>query len=103
MAACEGHWPPLRFQFGAQDGAPVRCVWHGIVYPRLFITAVATAAVVGTILTSINQGNVILSGRFPHELFWKIPLTYSVPYCVSTFSALRISRLGRRRALATPA
>src|SRR4029079_331793 len=78
--ACEGHWPPLRFQFGAQDGAPVRCVWHGIVYARLFVTSLARAALVGTSLTSINQGNVILAGRFPHELFWKIPLTYSVPY-----------------------
>jgi hypothetical protein len=81
----------------------VRCVWHGIVYRRLFLTAVATAAVVGTVLTSINQGNVLLGGRFPHELYWKIPLTYSVPYCVSTFSALRITRLRRAAVPRIPA
>src|SRR4051794_37680717 len=91
--SCGGHWPGMRFQFGAQAGAPVRCLWHGITYPKVLKTALATSAVVGTILTSINQGNVLLDGRFPDELWWKIPLTYSVPYCVSTFSALRISRL----------
>jgi len=48
----------------------------------------------GTILTTINQGNVILGGSFPSILFWKIPLTYCVPYCVSTFSQLRISHVG---------
>jgi hypothetical protein len=53
-----------------------------------------TALVVGTILTAINQGNVLIDGRFPAQLAWKIPLTYSVPYCVSTWAALRISRIG---------
>jgi len=54
-----------------------------------------TAAVVGTVLTTINQGNVLVDGRFPPDLWWKIPLTYSVPYCVSTWSALRITFVGR--------
>jgi hypothetical protein len=52
---------------------------------------VATALVVGTVLTAINQGNVLLNGHFPPELWWKIPLTFSVPYMVSTWAALRIS------------
>ena len=46
---------------------------------------------VGTGLTAINQGNVLLEGRFSSELLWKIPLTYSVPYMVSSWAALRIS------------
>jgi hypothetical protein len=46
------------------------------------------AIVVGTILTAINQGNVILRGDFPAELVWKIPLTYAVPYCVATTGAI---------------
>jgi hypothetical protein len=54
-------------------------------------TALLTALVVGTILTAINQGNVLVAGHFPPTLYWKIPLTYSVPYGVSTFAALRIS------------
>ncbi len=64
--------------------------------PRpLFGNALDTAVVVGTILTAINQANVLLAGHFPAELWWKIPLTYSVPYMVSTWAALRISLVRR--------
>lgn len=50
------------------------------------------AVIVGTILTAINQGNVILSGDFPPSLYWKIPLTYAVPYCVATTGAILNAR-----------
>ena len=45
-----------------------------------------TALVVGSILTSINHGDLILAGEPP---FWlKIVLTYCVPYCVTTWGAI---------------
>ena len=50
------------------------------------------ALFVGTILTAINQGNVILRGDFPVSLYWKIPLTYAVPYCVATTGAILNAR-----------
>jgi hypothetical protein len=50
------------------------------------------AIIVGTILTMINQGNIILSGEFPPSLYWKIPLTYCVPYCVATAGAILNAR-----------
>jgi len=50
------------------------------------------AAIVGSILTAINQGNVILAGDFPASLYWKIPLTYVVPYCVATTGAILNAR-----------
>jgi hypothetical protein len=93
LTACsDSHRPRLRFRFGRDPAADLCCLRHAIVYRPLLKTALVTAAVVGTVLTAINQGNVLLGGNFPAELWWKIPLTYSVPYCVSTFSALRISR-----------
>jgi len=46
------------------------------------------AIIVGTMLTAINQGSVLLSGEFPPSLYWKIPLTYAVPYCVATTGAI---------------
>jgi hypothetical protein len=49
--------------------------------------------VVGTILTAINQGNILLHGEFPAVLAWKIPLTYCVPFCVATWGALINSRI----------
>jgi len=56
---------------------------------RSFLTAV----VVGTILTAINQGTILADGDFPGALYWKIPLTYCVPFCVATWGALINSRI----------
>lgn len=48
----------------------------------------AAAVVVGTVLTALNQGDLLLSGSFPAALWWKIPLTYVVPFLVATYGAL---------------
>ena len=45
-----------------------------------------TALVVGTILTMINHGDIILAGGAPPLL--KVVLTYCVPYCVTTWGAI---------------
>jgi hypothetical protein len=44
------------------------------------------AAVVGTILNLINQGDALLGGT--HLVAWKIVLTYCVPYCVASYGAV---------------
>jgi len=46
------------------------------------------ALVVGTILLAINQGDVLLRSEWPAALFWKVPLTYVVPFVVATWGAL---------------
>ncbi len=48
--------------------------------------------VVGTILTALNQGDVLISGDWNSALVWKIPLTYCVPFLVATYGALSNSR-----------
>ena len=48
--------------------------------------AIITALFVGTLLTAINHGDVILSGLVPSA--WKVVLTYCVPYCVTTWGAI---------------
>lgn len=90
-----GHAASLRFRFGGGASPVEKCLRHATAHGPLMRNAIATAAMVGTVLTTINQGNVLLDGRFPQELWWKIPMTYSVPYLVSTWSALRISRVSR--------
>jgi len=75
-----------------QGGLP-RCLWCFLRYPPMLRRSVLTALVVGTILTAINQGTVLADGRFPSELYWKIPLTYCVPFCVATWGALINSRI----------
>lgn len=61
---------------------------HGPMLRRSFWTCL----VVGTVLTAINQGTLIFAGHFPPALLWKVPLTYSVPFCVATWGALTNSR-----------
>ena len=48
------------------------------------------AAIVGTILNAINQGDVILNGGTVDIL--KAALTYCVPYCVATYAAVAYAR-----------
>jgi hypothetical protein len=37
------------------------------------------AALIGTLLLAINQGDVVLRAEWPRALAWKVPLTYLVP------------------------
>ena len=48
-----------------------------------------TALVVGTILTLINHGDLLIAGDAPPAL--KVMLTYCVPYCVTTWARLPAS------------
>ena len=57
-------------------------------YTPMLRRSFLTAVVVGTFLTAINQGNILAHGDFPPALYWKIPLTYFVPFCVATWGAL---------------
>ena len=59
--------------------------------------ALKIAGVVGPILTLINQYDVLLRLEFS-LLFWiKVLLTFSVPYCVSSFSSARAYMEQERR------
>ena len=58
--------------------------------------AAIIAAVVGTILNLIAQGDFLFEGK-PIAI-WKIGLTYCVPYCVATYGALSARLESYRRA-----
>lgn len=44
--------------------------------------------IVGTALNCINQGDAIISGGISPHLYWKVPITYLVPFMVSTYAAV---------------
>jgi len=77
---------------GFAIGGELRCLRCTCLRASLLRRSLLTALVVGTVLTAINQGNVLLDGGFPAVLYWKIPLTYSVPFLVATWGALINSR-----------
>ncbi|HEU0072683.1 MAG TPA: nitrate/nitrite transporter NrtS [Dehalococcoidia bacterium] len=70
-----------------------RCLWCFLRHRPMLKRSFLTAVVVGTILTAINQGTILADGDFPGALYWKIPLTYCVPFCVATWGALINSRI----------
>jgi len=96
LDCARGHPASRLFRFVAGASPVELCLRHSLTFRPVALTALKTAAVVGTVLTAINQGNVLLAGHFPATLWWKIPLTYCVPYCVATFAALRVSLVRAR-------
>ena len=67
----------------------LRCALrHGPMLKR----SLAAALVVGTVLTALNQGDLIISGAWNSAMLWKIPLTYCVPFVVATYGALTNSK-----------
>ena len=66
----------------------LRCPRCALLYTPMLRRSFYTAVVVGTFLTAINQGNVLLRGEVPMALYWQIPLTYFVPFCVASWGAL---------------
>ncbi len=58
------------------------------LYPPNLRRTLILAAVVGTILLTINQLDVLLRGQATPFTWLKIALTYLVPYCVSNYGIL---------------
>jgi hypothetical protein len=64
-----------------------------VQHPAVWQRSLLTAVLVGTVLTAINQGNLIVRHGFSHEILVKMALTYCVPFCVSTSGALGAARI----------
>ena len=75
-----------------QLGEMVKCTLCALRHTPMLKRSLTVALVVGTILVLLNQGDTILAGNWKPGLYWKIPLTYLVPFCVATFGALTNSR-----------
>lgn len=94
---CDCCWRGARFRFPSAGEIPaLRCLRHAVFYKPVFRRAVLIAAIIGTILFLINQLDVVLSGKVTALVLLKIVLTYTVPFLVSTYSALEINRLRKR-------
>lgn len=52
------------------------------------LRSLKVSIMIGTLLVAINQGDALLSGNLAAELYWKVPLTYAVPYLVSTYASV---------------
>lgn len=65
-------------------------LWQHAISRPVLTTAIRIALVVGTILALINHGPSLLEGQMTAQQWLQIALTYLVPYCVSTYSSVKI-------------
>ena len=76
----------------ADPGEMNKCFSCALRHRPMLKRSLLAAAVVGTILTALNQGDNIFFGQWTGALYWKIPLTYCVPFLVATYGALSSSK-----------
>ncbi len=77
-----------RFRMQARGTSRLDCWRCAVRNRRMLRRSILTSAVVGTILTAINQGHIIFDGEWSLDLAWRIPLTYCVPFLVASWGAL---------------
>ena len=91
-SACEGCGRTMSvgrgFAFKTYAGEVIKCVWCALRHLPMLRRSLVVSLVVGTVLTAINQGDDVFAGRWTSTLIWQIPLTYLVPFLVSTYGAL---------------
>ena len=56
---------------------------------QVIVDSLKVSFVVGTILAIINHGPEIFTLTLSEQAAYQIALTYLVPYCVSTYSAVK--------------
>jgi hypothetical protein len=81
-----------KYSFQRKTHFPL-CAACAMRYAPVLRRAIIIALVVGTILTMINQGDILVSGAVTPLVVLKICLTYMVPYGVSTVSALAANHI----------
>ena len=75
-----------------------RCLRCAIMNRPTVERSLLISLIVGTVVTAINQGTLIVQGDLSTNLAWQVPLTYLVPYFVATIGAI----LNGRRTRAHP-
>jgi hypothetical protein len=86
---CEGARPSA-FTPSRHD---LRCLACALQHRPTLGRSALIALLIGTVLTAINQGDVLLRGEWSTALAWKLPLTYAVPFFVATWGALGGARV----------
>jgi len=84
------------YQFQTPSGLTRKCLLCALRHAPMLRRSGLIALIVGTVLTAINQGDVLLAGHWPPALLWKLPMTYAVPFIVATLGALGTGKVPKR-------
>ena len=63
-------------------------LWRSACRPAVFRRCGVVALVVGTLLSLLNQGDVILAGRFDGVVTLRVIGNYLIPFIVSNLGAM---------------
>lgn len=88
------HRPAYHFQ--TPTGLTRKCLPCALRHAPMLRRSGLIALIVGTVLTAINQGDLLLAGHWPPALVWKLPMTYAVPFIVATVGALGTGKVPSR-------
>ena len=80
------------FAIPTSEGNVIRCLKCVLRYAPMLRRSLLASIVVGTFLVALNQGDLLASGQWSGALYWKVPLTYLVPFLVTSWSALSHAR-----------
>ncbi len=81
------------FQFQTTRGVIRKCLRCAVRHVPMVSRSALIALIVGTVLTAINQGDVLFTGHVTGALLLKIPLTYAVPFVVATLGAMTAAKV----------
>ncbi len=85
-------WPWGRGSVAGMNRAPQQS-WFATALRRDIVwRSLKVSLIVGTLLAAINHGDRIITLALDADALTKILLTYLVPYCVSTWSAVQTAR-----------
>ena len=84
------------YQFQTPGGFSRKCLPCALRHAPMLRRSGVIALIVGTVLTAINQGDVLLVGHWPPALVWKLLMTYAVPFIVATLGALGTGKVSAR-------
>ena len=89
---CDAELRRSAYEFRLPGTAAYHCLRCALMHWPTVQRSLLISLVVGTLLTAINQGNLIVQGELPASLAWQVPLTYLIPYCVATIGAVLNAR-----------
>ena len=89
---CAAELRSSAYEFRLSGTAAYHCLRCALMHWPTVQRSLLISLVVGTLLTAINQGNLIVQGDLSANLAWQVPLTYLVPYCVATIGAVLNAR-----------
>ena len=81
----------MSFAFRTSARDVLKCLRCALYHRPMIRRSLAAAVVVGSVLVMLNQG-VVFSREELETLAWKVPLTYVVPFLVSTWGVLSNAR-----------